>query len=186
MTELMYAQMGLSVIGGLTDFATSREQRKLDKAVQAYNNTISALSAAQANNTTTLNEVQAQDASTRLDIDIQRQSLVATSQARVAAGAAGVEGGSVRAVMSNLRSTVTAAQFARKTQLTNTYRAFGQERRNTAIAKATNKDVSIIPKASATSSLLGMGANLLSIWDNNQTADNKIAARLSGTTGGVL
>lgn len=178
MANLMYGQMGLSAIQSVTDFAISKETAKLDRAVQAYTNTMSALSAANANNTTTLNEVQSLDASLRQGLDIQRAQITATGAAKAAAGAAGVAGGSVDSVMRGLRSSAARAQYARTTQTKMQMRAFGQERRNTAVNQAMNKDITVIPKPSATSAALGLGMNMLEIWDNHQTPSDTIAERL--------
>lgn len=177
--SLMSAQMGISISQGLTGFFVAKEEAKLQRVVQAYNNTISALSASQADNVTTLNEIQAQDASTRMSTEIQRQSIVATGQAKVAAGAAGVAGGSVKNVMRGLRSSAARAQYARTEQLQGQFRAFGQERRNTAVAKVLNKDISVIPQPSGAAALVGIGTNLLDIWDSHQAPGETIADRLS-------
>lgn len=185
-TGLMFAQMGLDIAQGLGALGVAREQAKMQESLQAFNNTMSAISAAQANNITTLNEITAQDAAARMDTEIQRQVLVAEGQATVAAGAAGVAGGSVANVMRGLRSSAARAQFARKQNLNNQLTAFGQERRNTAVAKAMNRDVTVIPKPSTTSAMLGIGAGMLEIWDSHQTPSEKLSARLGGTSGSVV
>lgn len=186
MGSLMYAQMGISAISSLSNFAVARQQAKMDEAIQAYNNTISALSAAQSRNTVTHNELQARDASVRQGLEIQQSLLRAEGSARVAAGAAGVTGGSVRSVMQGLRSSAAQAQYARTEQTRKQMQAFGQERRNIGIAQALHKDVSVIPKADATSALLGLGTNMLQLWDQHQPAGDGIAARLGKTTGSTL
>lgn len=186
MGSLMYAQMGLSAISGVTDFAVAREQAKMDAVIQSYNNTISAISAAQSQNTVTRNEIQAVDASIRQGLDIQKSLLRAEGAARVATGAAGVKGGSVDSVMRGLRSSASQAQFARTEQTRLQMEAFGQERRNIGIAKALNKDVSVLPKPSATTALLGLGTNMLKIWDTHQTPGDTVAARLGRTTGSTI
>lgn len=172
--NLMYAQMGLSAINSVSGFFVGREQYKMERAMQAYNNTMSALSAAQANNVTTLNEIQANDAATRQEQEIQRELMIAEGQAKVAAGAAGVTGGSVEGVMRGLRSSAARAKYATDVQLEQQLNAFNQERRNTAISKAMNKDISVIPKPSATSALLGVGKNMLAIWDSHQPEGERI------------
>lgn len=173
--KLMSAQMGISIASGLSDFAIGSENAKLQRSIQAYNNTISALSAAQANNATTVSEIEAQDAATRMDAEIQRQAIIAEGEASVAAGAAGVAGNSVHGVMRGLRSSAARAQYARKENLKGQFRSFGQERRNTAVAKALNKDISVIPNPSGASALLGIGTNLMKIWDSHQAPGDKIA-----------
>lgn len=179
MSNLMYAQMGLDVLGGLSSFSAAREEAKLQRAVQDYNNTISALSAAQSQNVTTLNEIQAQDAAQRTAVEIQKQALSAEGSARVSAGAAGVSGGSVESVMRALRSSVSRAHYGTMQQLQAQYRSFGQERRNTAMAAILNKDITVIPRPSSTSAMLGIGKTMLSTWDKHQPAGERISDQLS-------
>lgn len=179
--NLMYAQMGIGIVEGVGGLLMSREQQKMDAAIQAYNNTMSALAAAQSFNSITQSENDVRDASVRMSESIQRQTLIAEGQAKVSAGAAGVEGGSVDQVMAGLRSSASQAQYARGVNAKNQRRAYGQERRNVHIAKALNKDVSVIPRPSAASAALGLGTNLLSIWDSHQTPDNTVASRLGRT-----
>lgn len=176
--NLMYAQMGLSVVQSFASTAVARQQEKMAQAVQDYNNTMSALAAAQSNNTTTLNEISVQDASVRDDIAIQQEAMIAVGDAEVAAGAAGVGGGAIDSVMFGLRSSAAKAQYGRQQSLKNQFMQFGQERTNTELAKVTNKDVTILPRTSAGTALLGAGTSLLKIWDSHQTPDQKLAARL--------
>lgn len=179
MSSLMYAQMGMDVLGGITSFATAREEGKLQRAVQDYNNTISALSAAQSHNVTTLNEIQTQDAAQRTALEIQKQAMTAEGAARVSAGAAGVSGGAVDSVMRALRSSVSRAHYGTMQQLQAQYRSFGQERRNTAVAAVLNKNITVIPRPSATSALLGLSKNMLGTWDKHQPAGERLADQLS-------
>lgn len=186
MGSLMYAQMGLRAFQGITNFAVAREQAKMDRVIQDYNNTMSALAAAQSQNTIRQNEIQARDASVRQGLGIQQALIAAEGAAEVSAGAAGVAGGSVQGVMRGLRASASQAQYARTEQTRLQMEAFGQERRNVNIAKATNKDVSVIPRASATSALLGIGTDMLKIWDSNQTPQDQLASRLGRTVGRTL
>lgn len=186
MGSLMYAQMGISAIGGLTDFAVAREQAKIDAAVQRYNNTISAINAAQAENTITLSEIQAADASQRQSLEIQEQLIRAEGAAQVSAGAAGVAGGSVENVMRGLRSSASRAQYARKEQTRMQMEAFGRERTQVAVARVTNKDISITSKPNVGAALMGIGTDMLKIWDKHNTPGETLRARLGGTTGSTI
>lgn len=180
--KLMYAQMGLSLVQSFASVGVAREQEKMAASVQRYNNTMSALAAAQSNNITTMNEIAAQDASVRDNVSIQQETLIAAGDAAVASGAAGVGGGAVESVMFGIRNSAARAQHARTTALTNQFMQFGQERVNTEIAKVTNKDVTVLPRTSAGTALLGAGANLLKIWDSHQTPADKLAQRLGTST----
>jgi len=179
----MMAQMGLSLVQGWGQYQTASIQARMQQDVQDYKNTMSALSAAQSKNTITSNEISVRDASIRASDALQQQSLKQQGAAAVSAGAAGVSGNTTDLVMRDLVSSAAQANKSRLNELSAQYRAFGQERKNVNLGQIYNKDVSVIPKPSAASALLGIGTNLLSIWDSHQTPGNTIAANLSGTTG---
>lgn len=181
--SLMYAQMGLSAISTFGSYKVASIQADMQQRMQQYQNTMSALSAAQSRNTITSNEVSVRDASVRVAEQIQQQALTQEGSAAVAAGAAGVAGSSTAAVMRDLKGSAARANKSRTDQLQAQYRAFGQERRNVNLAQVYNKDVSVIPKPSSASMLLGLSTGLLDIWDSHQTPGDTIAARLSGTSG---
>lgn len=183
MSGLMFAQMGLSAVQGWGQYQVASIQADMQEKMQEYQNTMSALSAAQSKNTITSNEVSVQDASIRAAEALQQQALKQEGSAEVAAGAAGVTGSSTAAVMRDLKSSAARANKSRTDQLQAQYRAFGQERKNVNLAQIYNKDVSVIPRPSAASALLGIGTSLLNIYDSHQTPGNTLAARLSGTNG---
>ncbi len=174
MPSLMFTQMGLSAIGGLASVGVSAQQAKLNESIQQYRNTISALQAAQSRNVLTENEIGARDASIRQDLDIQRQGIMAEGQARTSSAEAGVSGGSTSRVMQGLRNSVARAQYGRTERLEQQYNSFGQERRNVGVAQALNKDISVMPRPSATSTLLGIGTDLLKIYDAHQPAGDRL------------
>lgn len=181
--SLMYAQMGLSAISTFGNYKIAGIQAGMQETMRKYQNTMSALSAAQSRNTITSNEIAVRDASVRVAEQIQQQALEQEGASTVAAGAAGVGGGSTAAVMRDLKSSAAKANKSRTEQLQAQYRAFGQERRNVNLAEVYNKDVTVIPKPSAASMLLGLSTGLLDIWDSHQTPGDTIAAQLSGTQG---
>ena len=183
MSGLMFAQMGLSAIQGWGQYRIASIQAEMQQNLQDYQNTMSALSAAQSHNILTGNEVSVRDAGVRAAEALQQRALKQEGSAQVAAGAAGVTGSTTEVVMRDLRSSAARANKSRTDQLQAQYRAFGQERRNVNLAQIYNKDVSVIPKPSAASALLGIGTSLLNIWDSHQTPGRTIAARLSGTNG---
>ncbi len=179
MSNLMYAQMGLSALDSLTSYASASIQSRTARAVQDYQNTMSSLSAAQSLNTVNLNEIQQRDASVRASEQLQVAAMEQEGSNAVAAAAAGVAGNSVDSVARHLRGSAARANHARLTQLKSMYQASGQERKNILVAKAYNKDVSVIPRPSAASAILGVGASMLDIWDSNQTPNESISGRLS-------
>lgn len=177
--NLMYAQMGLSALEGLAGYASAKIQASTAEAVKGYQNTMSALSAAQSLNTINLNEIAQRDASVRASEQLQIAAMQQEGSNAVSAAAAGVAGNTVDTVARQLRSSAARANHARLVTLRDQYRVAGQERRNTLIAKEYNKDVSVIPKPSPVSAILGVGASMLDIWDSHQTPGDTISSRLS-------
>lgn len=181
--SLMFAQMGLSLVQDIGAFGEASIDAKMARSRQAYQNTMSALSAANAYNTVTFNENQALKQS---DITRQAQQIAALEQegkADVASGAAGVSGNTSDLIVRDLEASAARANKVRLDQLSGQMIAYGQERKNIELSKIYNKDISVIPKPSAASAMLGIGTNLLSIYDSHQTPSETIAARLGGTNG---
>ena len=181
--SLLFSQLGLATANAAGQFATASINAKLQKSVQAYTNTINALGAAQANNATTLNEIAARDATdTQREVN-QIQALKQESSADVSSAAAGVGGNTTELITRDLEASAARANKVRLDTLENQYIAYGQERRNTAVAAATNRDVSVIPRPNLGSALLGLTTQAVGIYDSHQTPGDTIAARLSGTNG---
>lgn len=176
---LMLGQMGLSLVGSATQFASQSIATKMQSAYQDYRNTMSALNAAQTKNAITLNEIAVRDASISEAADIETQSLRDKGAAEVAAASAGVKGNSVNLVMRELAGSAARANKNRIDNLTAQYTAQNQERRNVEVGQVMGKDVSVIPKVSAATALIGAGTSLLNIWDSHQTPGDSIAGRLS-------
>lgn len=181
--SLMFAQMGLSIAQGIGSYASANIKARMQESIQDYRNTMSALSAAEAQNTVTHNEIAVLDAA---DQQREQQQIIALKQegaADVASAAAGVSGTTSDLIMKDLKASAARANKARLDQVEAQFIAYGQERKNIELSNIYNKDISVIPKPSAASALLGIGTNLLSIYDQHQTPGNTIAARLSGTNG---
>lgn len=177
--SLMYMQMGLKALGTLGSFAEQKIQTDLNKSVQTYRNTMAALSAAQSNNVVVSNEIQARDAAVRQGVTIEKQALMDTENAKVAAATAGVSGGSVDAVARNLKASAINANKSRLSQLAMQMRAYNQEKRNIAVTKAYSKDISVIPKPSTSSMLLGLGMQMIDTHDMNVPEGDRIMSDLS-------
>lgn len=180
MSNLMYAQMGLNAVSTGFDFLSSREKAKMQKIQQDYQNTMSALSAAQSLNSVTENEIGLRDAAIRAESTLQLQTMRDKADGEVAAAAAGVRGGSVKSVMRGMMRDSLQAKFALKQNHKNERRSALSQRRNILISKAFNKDISVIPRPSAASALLGLTKSTLDIWDSHQPEGQKISDKLAG------
>ena len=170
----MYSQMGLSAVQSLGQYASASIQTKLQRSMQEYRNTMSQLSAARAKNAVTINENRAQDAATQAEQMIQRQAIQDQGRQAVDAAAAGVTGNSVEMAARDLRASAGRASYAQERQHQQAMAEMGEQRKSIAIGAIMNQDISVIPKPSAGSMLLGMGTNLLSIYDSHQPEGSRI------------
>ena len=175
---LMYAQMGVQIGQFAGAFSAARSQTKMQRNYQEFRNRLSELSSAQSLNNVTQNEIAARDASILSGEALQIQALVERGKANVAAGAAGVTGNSVSLVMRDLKQSAVRANKSRLDGLMDQYRAAGSQRRQINVGRVLDQDTSHIPKPSTAAGLLGLGTNLLKVWDNHQTPKNKIAAQI--------
>ncbi len=172
--SLMYAQMGMKVVDALSAHGQAKHKVRMEEIMRDYQQTMSDISAAQQLNTMTANEISARDASIRAASALDIQSLQDRAGAEVEAAAAGVAGGSVRNTMRGLTRSRLMAKKAMHDKVQAQKRSFTQDRRNVALARVMNKDVSVIPKPSAASALLGLGASMIDIYDSHQPDGQKI------------
>ena len=164
----MLGKMGTQIVGAFAQHQVADVQSKMEKSAQAYGNTMRLLSSAQKENNVSQQEANLSDASKRLSASIQRESLKSRSAAEVNAAAAGVSGGSVKAIMTGLRRSNIQAQFARTRNLASNLQHTAAQRRNIQLAAVLGEDVRIIPTPSPATALLGLTATLIDTYDANQ------------------
>ena len=179
--SIMFAQMGLAITRGAGNFASASIEAKVRKSTQAFRNTMAALSAAQNQNSITVNEIGVLDGADQLREQQQIAALEQEGSAAVASAAAGVSGTTTELVVKDLKASAARANKARLDNIENQFLSFGQERKNVELSRIYSRDRSIIPKPSIASAALGIGTNLLGVYDSHQTPSDTIAARLSGT-----
>jgi len=176
----MYAQMGLTTLKAGLGHIAAKGQFKLDKMQQDYNNAMQAIATAQQNNALTHQEVNARDASVRAAQSVELQALQDKSSATASAASAGVRGGSVRATMNGLSRSRMQAKFALQERMKSQANANTQNRRNVAMSAVYSKDISVIPRPSAASALLGLSASIIDIYDSHQPEGQKVSDTLAG------
>ena len=179
--SITFAQMGLSIAQGVGNFASASIEARMRRSTQAFRNTMAALSAAQSQNAITVNEIGVLDGADQLREQQQIAAVQQEGAAAVASAAAGVSGTTTELVVKDLKASAARANKARLDNVENQFLSFGQERKNIELSRIYNRDISVIPKPSAASAALGIGTNLLGVYDSNQTPGNTIASRLSGT-----
>lgn len=165
---LMLSQMGLSLVGAWGQYQSASISAGLQTKIQEYRNTMTALKSAQASNAITSNEIRTRDDAILLDTDIQKQAIEDQGAAAVAAGAAGVDGNSVEMVARNLKASAATASYRVQREEKQRQAGFRSQRTTLAINAAMNKDVTVIPKPSIGSMLLGATTNLLDIYQSHQ------------------
>lgn len=171
--DIMYAQMGMGLIGGLAEIGTAKTEAKLAQMTQKYQNTMADISKAQSLNVLTDNEISFRDSVVHTKKAMELASLQDKSAAAVSAATAGVDGGSARAVLRGLTRSRLSAVSALDKSVTAQRRAFVNERRNVEVASIYGKDISVIPRPSTASSLLGLAAGMIDIYDKNQPEGSK-------------
>lgn len=178
--SIMAAQMGLAAISGIGDFMVSGIQADLQRATIAYQNTMNALSAARQKNAVTVNEIRTRDAGMRSEFDIQQAALQQEADAEVMAAAAGVAGNSVDYVMNDLRSSAAKAKYANRRNVNAQLVEMAEQKKTIDLNAIMGRNTQVIPKPSVGSMLLGVGTNLLKIYDSHQPEGQRVFDRLDG------
>ncbi len=168
-----YANYGLQIGQGIAGFMIGSINAKLAATLQKYRNEIMKVQESMNANRITINEINTQDAATRLDFAIQAQAHSDQGAAAVGAAAAGVRGGSVDATMRGLRRSASFAQQKRTAQTSQEMRSHLEERRGNALATAMAMDIEVHQKPSIMSAALGIGIKLLDSYQDSKTTTEK-------------
>ena len=150
-------------------------QHDMEVAAQAHSNAMRELASASARNQVTQTEVQIRDKSQRLSVALQGQAIRDKGTAMVGAAAAGVKGGSVDQAMLGLRRSAMQANSARLRNRDSALLAQDTQRNNIKLATVLGEDISVIPRPSAASAMLGLGAQLIQTFDENQPEGSRFA-----------
>jgi len=172
--SIMYAQMGMALIDGIGNYQQLSAQTRMQESIQEYQNSMMQLSAARSKNAVTVNEIRARDAQTDAIGLIQRTSIQDKGAAAVAAASAGVAGNSVNQIVSDLNASAGRATYAQKRQTNQTLQELGEQRTSISIAAITNRNTQVLTKPSVGSMLLGVGTNLLDIYDSHQPEGSRL------------
>ena len=177
--NLMYAEMGLNVIGGLAGYAVSKERAKQEAIVRKYNETMQALSAAMSLNAITANEAAARENAVNARLSIQSAAMQEEADYALEAAAAGVVGNTVK--IGQMQRTADAARA--RTSLDRQYLAermsTAQQREQVQLQKIYGKDISPLPKANFGAAVFGMVSNAIDIWNAHNPK-----SRQTGSLGG--
>lgn len=163
----MLGELGLTGFNGIANIMIANADRSIQKIMDKYNNTMAALSAAQANNQVTRNEVSVGQQALLAEAGDQQATMQATESAKVAAAAAGVSGNSVAVTLNSFARGKAQKEAAVDLERKQIYNGLNDQRRSIAIQKAYGKSISIMPSTNATS-LLGLGASLLDVYKQHQ------------------
>lgn len=166
-TSLMMMDMGLSAINGIAGMLISAQERKVQKIMDDYNNTMAALSASESHNALTQNEIAIQDQAKLAEAQDQSLAMIAKEDRRVAAAATGIEGNSVEAGLHSVDRAKAQKSEALSREQSMALRGIGQQRRQVDINLAYGKAITILPNQTP-SQLLGLSANLLDIYKSYQ------------------
>lgn len=157
---IMSIPMAQAVIGAgtaLAGYFQAKEQTRLQRESQRHRNAVLALNSNLQRNALELQEIDARNASRRLDKQIQLQSMQDKAAGEVSAATSGVTGGSVTAVLRGLERSSMLAQAARMQNTSTMFRQLGQQRRNINVGQIIGEDRTVIPGPDVGSLLLSMG-----------------------------
>ncbi len=177
--SLMYMQMGMSALGAVSNYSAASHESKMQKISRDYQKAVSDISFRMQSNAITENDIEQRDAVTRASAALQITSLQDKASAEAGAAAAGVRGGSIDTTLRGIMRSGLQAKHAMRKKIEAISKATARERSNLRFSKVAGTDVSPIGKPSVASSLLGLGASMLDIWDSHQPEGKKITDRMA-------
>ena len=165
--SFMLGEMGLKGITGIAGILISANERKIQRIMDNYHNTMAALSASQSRNQLTRNEVSVGQQVKLADAASQVAVMQGMEAARVSAAAAGVSGNSVATTLGDFVRGKAQKDMARKMEEEQVLSGINDQRRQVGVQLAYGKSISIMPSTMATD-LLGLGTSLLDIYKQYQ------------------
>lgn len=153
------ALQGLSALG---KYNADKANYKAQKAWQAYTNGMVDLSAGEAQNSVTSNEILATNAFVNQAFQLKKDTLITSAKTEASAAAAGVKGRSVDLAVRSVLRNAANAEAQRQEELRVSLLGFDQQRMNVAMQAAMQKDYSYIPKPKAASYFLSAATNTAS------------------------
>lgn len=136
----------LNLLSANMSYSGAKAQAKAQRAWQEYSNRMTDLSHSVAQNAITTNEILASDALASQAVQLKKDSLQIQGAAKVNAAAAGVKGKSVSRQMRLIVGNAAARESERQLAFRNMMMSFDQQRLNTSMSAAMQKDYSYIPK----------------------------------------
>ena len=179
MANLMYAEMAMKGISTLGGIAVSREQARMQRIARKHQRVMSALSASFSRNAITENEITLRDNSVFARLSIQSAGMQERAEFDVEAAAAGAVGASVDAGRTQLIADEQRARTSMERQAVQSRRQFGAQRSQVAVQQIMQQDISPIPRANIGAQLLGLGGDLMTIWNAHNPVDRQITTRMA-------
>ncbi len=175
----LYAQQGLSVVTGVTDFINAGTSAKLASALQKYRNQMIQITAAMNERAISQNEIRTRDASVRLAFAIEATSQADIASANVSAATAGVSGRSVDRQLRGLRGSALRAQAARKEKTRQEMTVHANDRINNRVSAIMQRDITIHEKPSL---MFAVGGIAKSLFNNTQDSTPPSEREKTGRT----
>ena len=175
---LMYADVGVTVLEGVTNFLSARTDYRLNKAIQKHQEVMRGISAALARNTINQNRVRAGREAVYAAIGIDAQSAADMADARVSAAAAGVEGVSVQEGLADLRRSRLLALTGLGEAVSDVNASYADQERTLALDMIYSRDTTPITRPSVLGHLLDTSTKTMDAYDRNQPKGSKLTDRL--------
>lgn len=156
------ASAGLNLMSAGASYSADKAQAQAQRAWQQYTNKMVDLSATVSQNAITTNQLLAADALTNQAFQLRQESIFTQAKVEASAAAAGVKGRSVNKSIHQVMRNASAREAERQEAFRTTMLGFDQQRMQTAMSAAMQKDYSYIPKPKASSYFLGAVSNTFS------------------------
>lgn len=170
-SSMMMTEMGISAISTVGNFLVSSEQAKIQAILQKHQSTMAALSAAQAQNQITANEISIRDQDLLARASDQITAMQDTEAARVAAAAAGAYGDSAGVAIRDMSRSAAQRRVQRDAAFSAGLLDASRQRKQVAMQSAIGQSVQVMPRASVGASLLGFTTSAFSIYSDYNKKD---------------
>ena len=180
--NLMYAEMGQSLISGLSKYGVGVQESKLAKSMQKYRQMMADLSASLAQNAITVNEIKTADKVANARLAIQGKSMEDQANYAVEAAASGLIGQSIKLGAVTREADAARARVSLERSYTDARRQFGAQRTQVELDRIYAKDISVIQGPSLGGALFDIGTDLAGVWDAHNPEDRRISSYVERNT----
>jgi len=179
MANLMYMDMGMSVIGAVSQYSTASANYRMEQTVRKYQERMAKLSEGMSLDAITRNEAQTIEQNVFANVSIQSAAMQEQADFAVEAAASGIVGNSVSVGNAQLKADASRAQTSRRRAFKQTMYAHGQQRTQVKLQTVYGRDVSPIAVPDFGRTVFGIVTGLVDIYDEHNPTSRQSSALLS-------